>query len=61
VHFTIGRRQVSVVDAAKHTMTVYNNNQAIKTIRSPRVHLKHTTYNGKMVISEEVHQDPDER
>jgi lipoprotein-anchoring transpeptidase ErfK/SrfK len=52
VHFTIGRRQVSVVDAAKHTMTVYNNNQAIKTIPISSGSPEHTTYNGKMVISE---------
>jgi lipoprotein-anchoring transpeptidase ErfK/SrfK len=52
VHFTIGRRQVSVVDAAKHTMTVYNNNRAIKTIQISSGSPEHTTYNGKMVISE---------
>ncbi|MFC4030804.1 Ig-like domain-containing protein [Streptomyces polygonati] len=52
VHFTIGRRQVSVVDAAKHSMTVYKDNQAIKTIPISSGAPDHTTYNGKMVISE---------
>ncbi len=52
VHFTVGRRQVSVVDAAKHTMTVYQSNRAIKTIPISSGAPDHTTYNGKMVISE---------
>ncbi|NUP38518.1 MAG: L,D-transpeptidase [Streptomyces sp.] len=52
VHFTIGRRQVSVVDAAKHTMTVYRDNKAIRTIPISSGAPEHTTYNGKMVISE---------
>ena len=32
VHFTVGRSQVSVVDAAKHTMKVYRDGKLIKTI-----------------------------
>jgi lipoprotein-anchoring transpeptidase ErfK/SrfK len=52
VHFTVARRQVSVVDAAKHTMTVYRNNQVLKTIPISSGSPEHTTYNGKMVISE---------
>ncbi|WUH90776.1 Ig-like domain-containing protein [Streptomyces sp. NBC_00433] len=52
VHFTIGRRQVSVVDAAKHSMTVYRDNKAIRTIPISSGAPEHTTYNGKMVISE---------
>jgi lipoprotein-anchoring transpeptidase ErfK/SrfK len=52
VHFTIGRRQVSIVDAAKHTMTVYRDNKAIKTIPISSGAPDHTTYNGRMVISE---------
>jgi lipoprotein-anchoring transpeptidase ErfK/SrfK len=52
VHFTIGRRQVSIVDAAKHSMTVYRDNKAIKTIPISSGAPEHTTYNGKMVISE---------
>ncbi|SHN35054.1 L,D-transpeptidase [Actinacidiphila paucisporea] len=52
VHFTIGRRQVSIVDAAKHSMTVYRDNKAIRTIAISSGAPEHTTYNGKMVISE---------
>jgi lipoprotein-anchoring transpeptidase ErfK/SrfK len=52
VHFTIGRRQVSVVDAAKHSMTVYRDNRAIRTVPISSGAPEHTTYNGKMVISE---------
>lgn len=52
VHFTIGRRQVSVVDASKHTMTVYRDNKAVRTIPISAGGPTHTTYNGKMVISE---------
>ncbi|SCD52601.1 Lipoprotein-anchoring transpeptidase ErfK/SrfK [Streptomyces sp. DvalAA-14] len=52
VHFTVGRRQVSIVDAAKHTMTVYQDNKAIRTIPISSGAPDHTTYNGKMVISE---------
>ncbi|WP_327288607.1 L,D-transpeptidase [Streptomyces sp. NBC_01198] len=52
VHFTIGRRQVSIVDAAKHSMTVYRDNKAIRTIPISSGAPAHTTYNGKMVISE---------
>jgi lipoprotein-anchoring transpeptidase ErfK/SrfK len=52
VHFTVGRRQISIVDAAKHTMTVYQDKQAIKTIPISSGAPDHTTYNGKMVISE---------
>ncbi|SEF93268.1 Lipoprotein-anchoring transpeptidase ErfK/SrfK [Actinacidiphila yanglinensis] len=52
VHFTVARRQVSVVDAAKHTMTVYRDNKAIRTIPISSGAPAHTTYNGKMVISE---------
>ncbi|WP_107498868.1 L,D-transpeptidase [Actinacidiphila yeochonensis] len=52
VHFTVGRRQVSVVDAAKHTMTVYRDNKAIRTLPISAGSPEHTSYNGKMVISE---------
>jgi lipoprotein-anchoring transpeptidase ErfK/SrfK len=52
VHFTVGRRQVSIVDAAKHTMTVYRDNKVLKTIPISSGAPDHTTYNGKMVISE---------
>ncbi|WP_328916259.1 MULTISPECIES: L,D-transpeptidase [unclassified Streptomyces] len=52
VHFTIARRQVSIVDAAKHTMTVYRDNKVLRTIPISSGAPEHTTYNGKMVISE---------
>jgi lipoprotein-anchoring transpeptidase ErfK/SrfK len=52
VHFTVGRRQVSIVDAKKHTMTVYRDNKVIRTIPISAGAPEHTTYNGKMVISE---------
>jgi lipoprotein-anchoring transpeptidase ErfK/SrfK len=52
VHFTVGRRQVSIVDAAKHTMTVYRDNKVLRTIPISSGSPEHTTYNGKMVISE---------
>jgi lipoprotein-anchoring transpeptidase ErfK/SrfK len=52
VRFTVGRRQVSIVDAAKHTMTVYRGNQVLRTVPISSGAPDHTTYNGKMVISE---------
>jgi lipoprotein-anchoring transpeptidase ErfK/SrfK len=52
VHFTVARRQVSVVDAARHTMKVYRDDKVIKTIPISSGAPAHTTYNGKMVISE---------
>ena len=52
VHFTVARRQISIVDAAKHTMTVYRDNKVLKTLPISSGSPQHTTYNGKMVISE---------
>ncbi|GAA1891114.1 Ig-like domain-containing protein [Streptantibioticus ferralitis] len=52
VHFTIGRNQVSYVDAASHEMTVTQDGKTIKTIPISAGAPEHTTYNGKMVISE---------
>ncbi|MEU6175294.1 Ig-like domain-containing protein [Streptantibioticus parmotrematis] len=52
VHFTIGRNQVSYVDASSHEMKVTQNGQTIKTIPISAGSPEHTTYNGKMVISE---------
>jgi lipoprotein-anchoring transpeptidase ErfK/SrfK len=52
VHFTVGRRQVSIVDAARHTMTVYRDNKVLRTLPISSGAPEHTTYNGKMVISE---------
>ncbi|MDJ0341441.1 Ig-like domain-containing protein [Streptomyces sp. H10-C2] len=52
VHFTVGRSQVSVVDAAKHTMTVTRDGQVLRTIPITSGAPATTTYNGKMVITE---------
>ncbi|WP_459180060.1 L,D-transpeptidase [Streptomyces sp.] len=52
VHFTVGRSQVSIVDAAKDTMKVYRSGKLIKTIPITSGAPGKTTYNGKMVITE---------
>ncbi|WP_443065468.1 L,D-transpeptidase [Streptomyces sp. NBC_00536] len=52
VRFTVGRRQVSTVDAAAHTMEVRRDGQLLSTIPISAGAPKHTTYNGKMVVSE---------
>ncbi|MFJ9825541.1 Ig-like domain-containing protein [Streptomyces sp. NPDC101160] len=50
--FTIGRRQVSTVDASAHTMKVERDGKIIKTIPISAGAPSTTTYNGQMVISE---------
>ncbi|MFF0437038.1 Ig-like domain-containing protein [Streptomyces sp. NPDC004327] len=50
--FTIGRRQVSTVDASAHTMKVERDGKVIKTIPISAGAPSTTTYNGQMVISE---------
>ncbi|MFF7214211.1 Ig-like domain-containing protein [Streptomyces sp. NPDC008238] len=52
VHYTIGRSQVSIVDAAKHTMKVYRDGSLLKTVPITSGGPGTTTYNGKMVITE---------
>ncbi|WP_344492680.1 L,D-transpeptidase [Streptomyces enissocaesilis] len=52
VKFTVGRSQVSVVDAAAHTMTVKRDGKVLKTIPVTAGAPSTTTYNGQMVISE---------
>ncbi|GAA2603800.1 L,D-transpeptidase [Streptomyces axinellae] len=52
VKFTIGRQQVSVVDAKKKTMTVTRDGEKIKTVPITSGSPSNPTYNGKMVISE---------
>ncbi|RCG19747.1 hypothetical protein DTL70_23815 [Streptomyces diacarni] len=52
VEFTVGRQQVSVVDAEKKSMTVTRDGKKIKTIPITSGSPAHPTYNGKMVISE---------
>ncbi|WP_306328869.1 L,D-transpeptidase [Streptomyces venezuelae] len=52
VKFTIGRRQVSTVDASAKTMKVERDGKIIKTIPITAGAPSTTTYNGQMVISE---------
>ncbi|GHF50193.1 lipoprotein [Streptomyces mashuensis] len=52
VKFTIGRSQVSTVDAASHQMTVERDGKVLKTIPISAGAPGHSTYNGQMVISE---------
>ncbi|MEI5101444.1 Ig-like domain-containing protein [Streptomyces sp. PmtG] len=50
--FTVGRSQVSLVDAAAHTMRVHRDGELISTIPITAGAPKTTTYNGKMVVTE---------
>ncbi|MCB5177910.1 L,D-transpeptidase [Streptomyces antimicrobicus] len=50
--FTIGRSQVSTVDASTHQMEVVRDGQTIKNIPITAGAPSTTTYNGQMVISE---------
>ncbi|MER6998856.1 Ig-like domain-containing protein [Streptomyces sp. NPDC000410] len=52
VKFTIGRSQVSTVDAGEHTMKVVRDGKQIKSIPITAGAPSTTTYNGQMVISE---------
>ncbi|WP_190088224.1 L,D-transpeptidase [Streptomyces melanogenes] len=52
VTFTIGRNQVSTVDAKTQMMTVQQDGKTVKTIPVSTGSAEHTTYNGQMVISE---------
>ncbi|MEV7087962.1 Ig-like domain-containing protein [Streptomyces sp. NPDC093085] len=52
VSFTIGRSQVSTVDASAKTMKVVRDGELIKTIPITAGAPSTTTYNGQMVISE---------
>ncbi|MGW1867447.1 L,D-transpeptidase [Streptomyces mauvecolor] len=52
IHFTIGRSQVSTVDAGAHTMKVERDGKPLKTIPISAGSPANTTYNGQMVISE---------
>ncbi|WSM05181.1 Ig-like domain-containing protein [Streptomyces sp. NBC_01716] len=52
VGFTVGRSQVSLVDAAKHTMEVRRAGALVSTVPITAGAPKTTTYNGKMVVSE---------
>ncbi|MFJ8824657.1 Ig-like domain-containing protein [Streptomyces sp. NPDC102467] len=50
--FTIGRSQVSVVDAAAHTMQVRKDGELLDTLPITAGAPNSTTYNGKMVVTE---------
>ncbi|MFD9049194.1 L,D-transpeptidase [Streptomyces zaomyceticus] len=52
VGFTVGRSQVSVVDAAAHTMEVRRDGEVLTTVPITAGAPKTTTYNGKMVVTE---------
>jgi hypothetical protein len=52
VTFTVGRNQVSTVDAATKTMTVTQDGKTVKTIPISAGSPENPTYNGQMVISE---------
>ncbi|MEU0234571.1 MULTISPECIES: Ig-like domain-containing protein [unclassified Streptomyces] len=52
VTFTIGRRQVSTVDASAKTMKVERDGKIVKTLPITAGAPSTTTYNGQMVISE---------
>nr|WP_309141827.1 Ig-like domain-containing protein [Streptomyces griseicoloratus] len=54
VSFTIGRSQVSVVDAKKLTMKVMRDGKLVKTIPVTTGAPGYETWNGKMVISEKL-------
>ncbi|WP_246113760.1 L,D-transpeptidase [Streptomyces montanus] len=50
--FTVGRSQVSLVDAADHTMEVRRDGKLLANVPITAGAPRSTTYNGKMVISE---------
>ncbi|WP_405882589.1 Ig-like domain-containing protein [Streptomyces sp. NBC_01136] len=50
--FTVGRSQVSLVDAAAHTMEVRRGGDLLATVPITAGAPKRTTYNGKMVVME---------
>ncbi|MFF8927382.1 Ig-like domain-containing protein [Streptomyces longwoodensis] len=52
VSFTVGRNQVSVVDAKKHTMKVMQEGKVVKTLKVTTGKPGYATWNGQMVISE---------
>ncbi|QGZ51105.1 L,D-transpeptidase family protein [Streptomyces sp. QHH-9511] len=52
VGFTVGRSQVSLVDAAEHTMEVRRDGEVLATLPITAGAPKTTTYNGKMVVTE---------
>ncbi|MEU9186601.1 Ig-like domain-containing protein [Streptomyces sp. NPDC048484] len=56
VTFTVGRSQVSTIDAATQTMTVVRDGKTVKTIPISAGSPDNSTYNGQMVIAEKFRQ-----
>ncbi|MEU9346505.1 Ig-like domain-containing protein [Streptomyces sp. NPDC048278] len=56
VSFTVGRSQVSTVDANTQTMTVMRDGKLLRSVPVSTGSPEHTTYNGQMVISEKFTQ-----
>ncbi|MEY9966275.1 lipoprotein-anchoring transpeptidase ErfK/SrfK [Streptacidiphilus sp. MAP12-16] len=52
VSFTIGRSQTSVADNNAHTLKIYHDGVLYKTLPASLGDSTHTTYDGKMVITE---------
>ena len=50
--FTVGRSQVSLVDAARHTMEVRRDGDLLATVPITAGAPRTTTYNGRMVVTE---------
>ncbi|MEE1804776.1 MULTISPECIES: Ig-like domain-containing protein [unclassified Streptomyces] len=50
--FTVGRSQVSLVDAEEHTMEVRRDGEPVSTLPITAGDAKNPTYNGKMVVTE---------
>ncbi|MFJ3820779.1 L,D-transpeptidase [Streptomyces nodosus] len=56
VTFTVGRSQVSTVDAAAHTMKVSRDGKPLRTVPITAGAPGSPTYNGQMVVSEKLVQ-----
>ncbi|GHF22591.1 hypothetical protein E5082_04055 [Streptomyces griseoluteus] len=54
VKFTIGRSQISYVDAKKHTMKVVRDGKTLKTLPVTTGKPGYETWNGKMVMTERL-------
>ncbi|MEU0037818.1 Ig-like domain-containing protein [Streptomyces sp. NPDC006333] len=54
VRFTVGRSQVSTVDASTHRMTVVRDGKPLRTLPITAGAPNSTTWNGRMVISEKL-------
>ncbi|MFJ9708157.1 Ig-like domain-containing protein [Streptomyces sp. NPDC101234] len=54
VKFTIGRNQVSIVNAKKHTMKVMQDGKVVKNLKVTTGKPGYDTWNGQMVISEKL-------